>query len=107
MKRSMWVPLAISVVSAYILLDRRATRYGDKYNDMETVASRTSDWGSKQRFTGTGKNLVGRLKEGFGRLTGNPDLAEEGVANQVAGAVQDTTGKAAHFVSDTIHDLNR
>ena len=107
MKRQTWVPLAISVVAAYIILDRRAIRLAAGYNDLDAAANTTADWGSKQRITGTGRGLLGRLKEGLGRFTGKDDLAERGVVDQVAGAVQDTSGKTAHAVSDTLHDLNR
>ena len=107
MRRSLWVPLAISVVAAYIVLDRRATRCAAGYADLEEAANKTSDWGSEQRITGTGRSLLGKVKEGFGRLTGDPDLAGDGVIDQFAGALKDASGKAAHVVGDTIHDLNR
>lgn len=46
------------------------------------------------------------MKEGLGRLTGNHDTAEEGVADQVRGAMKDTAGRAAHVASDIIHDFD-
>lgn len=107
MKRSLWIPLAIGVVATYFILDRSRTRYAAESDEWDSAADRTADWGSKQRLTGTGRNLLGRLKEGLGRFTGDPDLADEGVGDQVAGAVKDTAGRAAHVVSDTIRDLNR
>ncbi|HVC90779.1 MAG TPA: CsbD family protein [Acidobacteriaceae bacterium] len=107
MKRQVWIPLALSVVAAYLILDHRAARYAAEYDDLEAAAIRTADWGSKQRITGKGRSLLGRLKEGLGRLTGDQDLAERGVVDQIAGAAQETSGRAAHIVSDAIHDLNR
>ena len=107
MKRQVWIPLALSVVAAYLILDRRAARYAAGYDDLEAAAIRTADWGSRQRITGIGRRLLGRLKEKLGQLTGDEDLAERGVMDQIAGAAQDTSGRAAHVVSDAIHDLNR
>ena len=107
MKRQMWIPLALGIVATYIILDRRAARYAADYDELEAAADRTDQWGSKQRIAGAGRDLLGRLKEGVGRITGNEDLAGRGVVDQVAGAVQDTVGKAANAASDTIRELNR
>ena len=107
MKRQVWIPLAIGIVAVYVILDRRAARCAAGYDDPETAANKTADWGSKQRVVGTGRGLLGRVKEGLGRLTGDDDLAGQGVVDQVAGAVQDTSGRAAHVVSDTMRDLDR
>jgi uncharacterized protein YjbJ (UPF0337 family) len=107
MKRQMWIPLALGIVATYIILDRRAARYAADYDELEAAADRTDLWGSKQRIAGAGRDLLGRLKEGVGRITGNDDLAVRGVVDQVAGAAQDTAGKAANAASDTIREFNR
>ena len=46
-------------------------------------------------------------KRVLGRATGNDQLAGEGAADQLAGAVKDTAGKVAQAAGQTIHDLNR
>ena len=51
--------------------------------------------------------MVGKLKEGIGKATGDDELAGEGVMDQGAGAGRDTVGKATNAISDTIHDPNR
>jgi uncharacterized protein YjbJ (UPF0337 family) len=107
MKRQVWIPLALGIVGTYIFLNRRASRYAAEYDELESAADRTDLWGSKQRITGTGRNFLGKVKETVGRVTGNDDLADRGVVDQVAGAVQDTAGKAANAASDTIRDFNR
>lgn len=107
MKRQLWIPLALGIVATYIFLDRRAARHAAEYDEMESAADRTALWGSKQRIAGTGRDLLGKVKEGVGRITGDDDLAGRGVVDQVAGAVQDTAGKAANAASDTMRDFNR
>ncbi len=107
MKRQTWIPLALGIVATYIFLDRRAARHAAEYDKLDTVVNRTDLWGSKQRIAGTGRELMGKLKEGVGRITGDDDLAGRGVVDQIAGAVQDAVGKAANAASDTIRDLNR
>lgn len=107
MKRQTWIPLALGIVATYIFLDRRAARHAAEYDEMESAADRTDLWGSKQRIAGTGRDLLGKVKEGLGRITGDDDLAGRGVVDQVAGAVQDTAGNAANAASDTIRDFNR
>jgi uncharacterized protein YjbJ (UPF0337 family) len=47
------------------------------------------------------------VKEGLGNLTGNPDLADEGIGDQVAGSVREGVGKVAQAAGQTLHDLNR
>ncbi|MHB2009800.1 MAG: CsbD family protein, partial [Acidobacteriaceae bacterium] len=74
---------------------------------LDAAADRTDLWGSRQRIAGTGRDLLGRVKEGIGRITGNDDLAGRGVVDQIAGAMQNATGKAANAASDTIRDFNR
>lgn len=107
MKRQVWIPLALGIVVTYIFLDRRAARYAAEYDELDEAADRTDLWGSKQRIAGTGRDFLGRIKEGIGRITGDDDLANRGVVDQIAGAMQETAGKAANAVSDTIREFNR
>jgi uncharacterized protein YjbJ (UPF0337 family) len=108
MKALTWVVAGVGVgVAAYIVLNQPGPRYATGDEDVEYAADRTALWGSKQRLSGTGGSLAGKFKEGIGRVTGDDQLAGEGVADQMAGAVKDTAGRAAQAVGQTIHDLNR
>lgn len=44
------------------------------------------------RVEGAAKNVGGKIKEGFGNLTGDEKLKAEGKADQVEGKVQNTVG---------------
>ncbi len=44
------------------------------------------------RIEGSAKNLGGKIKEGFGKLTGDSKTEAEGKADQVEGKVQNTWG---------------
>jgi uncharacterized protein YjbJ (UPF0337 family) len=44
------------------------------------------------RIEGSAKNLGGKIKEGFGKLTGDTKTEAEGKADQVEGKVQNTWG---------------
>jgi uncharacterized protein YjbJ (UPF0337 family) len=46
------------------------------------------------RLTGTAKNVVGKVEEGFGHATGNMRHQMEGKARQVEGDLQDLYGQA-------------
>jgi len=107
MKRQTWIPLALGIVATYIFLDRRAARQATEYDEWEAAADRTDLWGSKQRIAGTGRNLLGKLKESVGRITGDDDLAGRGVVDQIAGTAQDRAGKAANAASDTLREFSR
>ena len=79
---------------------------GTGFNAVDDAADRTATWGDKQRIAGTGSNLVGKVKEGFGRITGNDSLATEGAADQAAGTVRNAAGNVANAAGQTLKDLN-
>jgi len=103
MKMFPWMVAAAGLgFAAYVVLSRSATEYATG------PAARTAfGWGTKQRAFGVGGQLSGRLKEGVGRITGNDNLAGEGVADQAAGLAKDAAGSVAQAVGQTIHELNR
>ncbi len=74
---------------------------------VEEAANKALRWGTKKRFGGGADTLVGRCKEGVGRVTGDDDLAEEEVTDQAVGAMKDGAGRWGHAVGETTHDLNR
>jgi len=107
MKAIPWIIAGVGIgLAAYVVLNQPGPQYATGNDDIEDAAGKTTLWGSKQRLAGTGRGLVGKLKEGVGRATGNDDLAVEGVAQQIFGTVQDTAGHAAHVVGETLHELN-
>jgi uncharacterized protein YjbJ (UPF0337 family) len=108
MKALPWIIAGLGAgIAAYIVLNQPGPEYATGNDDIENAAGRTSLWGSKQRLSGTGVGLVGKFKEGVGRATGNDQLADEGFADQVAGAVKKAAGGVAQAAGQTIHDLNR
>lgn len=108
MKALTWIFAGVGVgILAYIVRNQPGPQYATGDVDVEYAANRASLWGSKQRLYGRGGDLAGKLKEGVGRVTGNDQLADEGVADQLVGAVKDTAGKVAQAAGQTIHDLNR
>ena len=108
MKALPWIIAGVSLgLLVYVVANAPSTQYAGASDDVEDAANKTSAWGTKQRVTGTGGNLVGKLKEGAGSLTGDDQLQGEGLVDQAAGAVKDAAGQAAHAVSDTLHDLNK
>jgi uncharacterized protein YjbJ (UPF0337 family) len=103
-----WIIAGIGIgVAACVILNPPVPEDTMVSDDVEHAARRTFGWGTKQRATGAGQQVVGKIKEGFGNITGNDDLAGEGVMDQVAGATRDAAGSVAHAVGETIHDLNR
>jgi uncharacterized protein YjbJ (UPF0337 family) len=98
---------AAAAVAAYIILNEPGPEYATGSDTIEKGARNTSTWGSKNRVTGTAGNLVGKLKEGVGTLTGDQNLADEGAGDQVIGAVKDAAGSVAQAAGQTLHDLNR
>jgi uncharacterized protein YjbJ (UPF0337 family) len=108
MKPLTWVLAATGIAAAvYIVANTPGPQADTGLDSIEDAARSTSRWGSKSRLSGTGRNFAGRLKEGVGNLTGNPDLANQGVFDQVAGSVKDAAGTVAQAAGQTLHDFNR
>jgi uncharacterized protein YjbJ (UPF0337 family) len=108
MKALPWLIAGIGVgLAAFFVINQPGPQLATGSDDVEDAARNTTLWGSKQRVSGTGRNLAGKLKEGIGRFAGDDRLAGEGVTDQVIGTVKDAAGQAAHAVGETIHDLNR
>ena len=89
MKNLPWLFAALGLgVAAYAIAKTPGPQYATGSDTLEGAARDTSQWGSKARVRGAGGKFVGKMKEGFGRATGNPDLADEGVADQIAGSLK-------------------
>lgn len=74
---------------------------------VDRAAAKVGGWGIKQRVTGAGGSIMGKVEELAGNLTGNQDTANQGAFDQAAGAVKNATGQAAEAIGKTIHDLNK
>jgi uncharacterized protein YjbJ (UPF0337 family) len=108
MKTLPWIIAAVGIgAAAYVLANTPGPEYATGNDSIEGAARNTSQWGSKKRMSGTGTRLAGKLKEGFGNVTGNQDLADEGLGDQVAGSVKDAAGAVAQAAGQTLHDFNR
>ncbi len=56
----------------------------------------------KDRVAGKGKEVKGKVREGFGKATGNDRQIAKGKAEQVGGKVQGKYGKAKDKVRNII-----
>jgi uncharacterized protein YjbJ (UPF0337 family) len=108
MKALPWIVAGVGVgLLAYIAFTNPELRYATESDDIEKAARKTFGWGTRQRVAGTGGKVIGKLKEGLGRLSGDDDVAAGGLADQIGGAAKDAVGSAAQAAAETIHDLNR
>ncbi len=62
----------------------------------------------KDRVEGSAKNIGSKIKEGFGKLTGDSKTEAEGKMDQTEGKVQNTVGGIKDTVRDALRgDRNR
>jgi uncharacterized protein YjbJ (UPF0337 family) len=54
------------------------------------------------RVEGSGHKLMGSVKEGLGKLTGNEKLEAEGLAEKTGGSIQNAFGGAKDSVRDAL-----
>ena len=104
-----WIVAGIGagIAATWVLMNQPRFQADTGYDSVDEGAARTYGWGSKARVSGTGRNIVGQVKEGFGRITGRADVANEGMADQAAGSIKNAVGTVAQAAGQTIHDLNR
>jgi uncharacterized protein YjbJ (UPF0337 family) len=98
--------IGVGAILTYALFYEPTLQQEIGFDGMEDAANRAWRWGTKKRFSAGVDSLAGRVKEGIGRVTGDDDLAGEGIADQTSGALKDTAGKWGNVVGETIHDLN-
>ncbi len=60
---------------------------------------------NRDELEGKTEQLKGKIKQGVGDLTDNERLHDEGVADEAAGDVQDTLGRARRKVGEAVNDL--
>lgn len=60
---------------------------------------------NRDELEGKAQALKGKVKQAAGDLTDNPDLHDEGVADEAAGKTQDTIGRARRKVGEAIEDV--
>jgi uncharacterized protein YjbJ (UPF0337 family) len=109
MKTLSWILAGVGAgaILAYVVLNQPRLQAENGWDSVENAARRTTRWGSKSRLSGMGSKVTGKLKEGFGRATGDTNLADEGVGDQAIGAVKDAVGTVAQVAGETLHDMNR
>ena len=49
--------------------------------------------------------MKGKLEQGVANLTGNPDTADQGAFDEVAGTVKNVAGQAAQAVMSTMDNI--
>ena len=109
MKSFSWILAGVGAGAAvaYVILNQPKWQASTGWDSVEDAARETTGWGSKSRISGAGSSLAGKVKEGFGRMTGDPNLADEGVGDQAVGSIKNAVGTVAQAAGDTLHDLNR
>ena len=108
MKTLSWLAAGIGIgFVVYLVANAPQPEYATGSDDVADAARNTFGWGMKQRAKGLGRNVAGRVKESVGDLTGNPDMADSGLADQVEGNVREGVGRVAQAAGQTLHDLNR
>lgn len=60
---------------------------------------------NRDELEGKAEKLKGKIKQGVGDMTDNERLHDEGVADEAAGDVQDTAGRARRKVGEAVEDI--
>ena len=62
---------------------------------------------NRDELEGKKGNVIGRVKEAAGTLTGNKNLESEGSKERAEGVAQEQTGKASRKVGEAIENLGK
>jgi uncharacterized protein YjbJ (UPF0337 family) len=60
---------------------------------------------NQDELNGKAEAAKGKIKQAAGDLTNNPDLHDEGVADEAAGKTQDAIGRGRRKVGEAVKDL--
>jgi uncharacterized protein YjbJ (UPF0337 family) len=60
---------------------------------------------NRDELDGKAQQLKGKLKQAAGDLTDDPNLHDEGVADEAAGGVQEGFGRGRRKVGEAIEDI--
>lgn len=105
------VGAAAGAAAVYLYFNAPAETGGltaDKASDaIGDATAKATTWGAGQRVTGSGGQVLGKVKQTIGEATGDDKLANEGVFDQAKGAVKDVAGQAAHAAVDAVREFNR
>jgi uncharacterized protein YjbJ (UPF0337 family) len=62
---------------------------------------------NRDELEGKAETLKGKIKQAAGDLTDDPDLRDEGVADEAAGRTQNAFGHAKRKVGEAIEDVGK
>jgi uncharacterized protein YjbJ (UPF0337 family) len=60
---------------------------------------------NRDELEGKAEALKGKVKQAAGDLSDDPNLKDEGIADEAAGKTQDTLGRARRKVGEAVEDL--
>lgn len=60
---------------------------------------------NRDEIKGKAEALKGKVKQGVGRVAGDPELQDEGTLDEVAGRTQETFGRARRKVGEAVKDV--
>jgi uncharacterized protein YjbJ (UPF0337 family) len=60
---------------------------------------------NRDEVEGKAETLKGKIKQAAGNLTDDPNLQDEGTADEAAGQTQEAFGKAKRKVGEVIEDI--
>jgi uncharacterized protein YjbJ (UPF0337 family) len=62
---------------------------------------------NRDEIEGKAERLRGKIKQAAGDLTNDPDLHDEGVADEAAGKTQDALGHAKRKVGEAVEHIGK
>ena len=107
MTKLLWLLGGTGLALAVFAILHEPDYVGAPAGGVEGAAGKVVAWGTKQRAAGAGGQLVGKVEEFAGKLTGSSDTASQGTLDQATSAVRNAAGQAAQALGETIHDLNK
>ena len=107
MSKFLWILGGATLAAAVYVVMNQQLGITAPADGVDEAGNNVGAWGTKQRAYGVGGQAKGKVEQFASKLTGDSDMANQGVWDEAAGAVKDAAGKAAQAVGSTIHELNK
>ena len=107
MSKFLWILGGATLAVAVYVVMSQQLGVAAPVDGVDEAGNNVGAWGTKQRAFGLGGQAKGKVEQFASNVTGDSDMANQGVWDEAKCAFKYAVCKAAQAVGSTIHELNK